>query len=236
MATNIETSGQRRFLEIETNGSAVEAVGGLGVIILSILGLAGAEPIFLAPCAGVIFGAALFAQGAYIGAENATLVSKVSGGAFSGFDLAGGIGVEFLAGGAAIALGILALVGRSPEFLLPALVIAAGAGLILSTGTIQRQSGLKLEAAGAPEIAQRVVNNSVTSIASAQFLAGLAAIVLGIIAFVPTRPGLSAVQTAPGASWMTLTLVALLILGATITLTGAALAGRMSQMFNRTSQ
>lgn len=232
MATNFGASAERRIFEIETGGSAIEAVGGLGVIILSILGLAGVEPVFLASSAGVVFGVALLAQGAAVGTEYTSLFSKVTGGAFSAIELGGGMAVEFVAGGAAIVLGILALVGESPSILLPALVITAGTALILTIGTIQRLNTLKMEAAGASEIAQRVASHAVTGVAGAQFLAGLAAIVLGILAFVPMTKPLSAVPPGPGA-WMTFTLVGLLIVGASITMSGGALAGRMMQMFNR---
>lgn len=231
MATNLGAGAEQRIVEVETGGSAVEAVGGLGVVVLSILGLAGVAPVFLAASAGVILGVALLAQGTAVGTEYSALYSKITGGAFGALELTGGMTVEFLAGGAAIVLGVLALVGARPDILLPSLVVADGAALILTTGTVQRLNTLKMEASGAPEIAHRVASHAVTGAAAAQFLAGIASIVLGILAFVPMS------KSAPGAaapeSWMTFSLVGLLILGAAITMSGGTLAGRMMQMFNR---
>lgn len=228
MSTQFGTNAEREILETESSGSAVEAFGGLGVVILSIIGLAGGAPDILAACAGVVFGASLFAQGTAVASEYSGLYQQITGGTAGAFELSGGMTVEFIAGGAAVVLGILALVGESPAILLPSLVIAGGAALVLSTGTVQRLNTLKVEAAGARDFAQKVATGAVAGVVGAQLLAGLAAAILGILALVH-QP---ATEMATGA-WMTLTLVGLLILGSAITLSGGALAGRLMQMFNR---
>lgn len=232
MATAVEQKVERQIFEMEAGGSAVEAVGGLGVIVLSILGLAGVSPIFLASSAGVVFGIALLAQGATVGSEYSALLSKVTGGGLGEIELGVGMTVEFVAGGAAVVLGVLALVGIAPVILLPALVIAAGTSLILTTGKVQRLNTLKMEASGAPDIAQRVAGHAVAGVIGAQFLAGLAAIVLGILALVAMPQAMAGATATSGAS-MALTLVGLLVIGCSITMSGGALAGRMMQMFGR---
>lgn len=230
MATTHDPGLERRLLEIESGGSAVEAVGGLVVVILSILGLTGVESFFLASSAGIIFGVALLAQGAAVGSEYSALLSRATGGAFGAVELGGGMTIEFLAGGGTVVLGILALIGVVPAILLPTLVIAAGTALILTTGTTQRLNTLKMEAADAPDVAQRIARYGVSGVVGVQFLSGLAAIVLGILALVylPTPATMAAVG-----AWMTFTIIGLLVLGAAIMMSGGALAGRLLQMFER---
>lgn len=230
MATVYEHGFERRVLEVETGGSLVEAVGGLAVVVLSILGLTGIGPSFMASVSGIIFGIALLAQGAAIASEFSQLFAKVTGGTVGAFELGGGMTIEVMAGAAAVVLGILALVGQVPGILLPALIISAGGSLILTTGTLQRLSDLKMEAASAPEIAQRVARATVSGAAAAQFLAGLAAVVLGILALVSMQTAAPVTAAAPGSS-MILTLVGLLVLGAAITMSGGTLARRFLQMF-----
>lgn len=232
MATTHDPGMERRILEIESSGSAVEAVGGFVVVILSILGLTGVQPFFLASSAGIIFGVALLAQGAAVGSEYSALVSRATGGAFGAVELGGGMTIEFLAGGGTVVLGVLALMGVAPMVLLPTLVIAAGTAIILTTGTMQRLNTLKMEASGASDFAQRIARYGMSGIVGVQFLSGLAAIVLGILALVYLPTPLSATMVTTG-TWMTLTVVGLLVLGSSIMMSGGALAGRLLQMFER---
>jgi hypothetical protein len=231
MASPLDTAEARTFLEIEAGGPAVEAAGGLGVIVLSVIGLAGTAPTFMASIAGIIFGVALLAQGGTIAAAFSRLLEKISGGALGATELGGGMTLEFLGGGAAVVLGILALIGENPAVLIAVLVIGAGATLMFSAGTTQRLNDLKAEASGAPEMARRVAHTAASSTVSAQILAGLTAVVLGIVALV-YHPAAAAAATATGSLEMMLILVALLVLGAAITLSGMALTGKLTHMFN----
>lgn len=232
-----ERSAEQRFLGIEAGGSLVEAVGGLGVIVLSVLGLTGIAPEFLASIAGIVFGVALLAEGTAIASEFSMLFAKITNGPMGAVQLGGGMTIEITAGIATMVLGVLALVGLAPDVLLPALVIAAGGTLILTTGTLQRLNNLKMEVASVPEIAQRVAQATVSGAAAAQLLSGLATVVLGILALVAMQ-GAAPASAAVGAasampvSWLTLTLVGLLVLGASIMMSGGTLTGRFLQMFS----
>ncbi|HZD26720.1 MAG TPA: hypothetical protein VE631_10700, partial [Alphaproteobacteria bacterium] len=135
MSTTFEPGTERRLLEVESGGAAVEAIGGIAIIILGILGLVGLAPSFLAAIAGIVFGVAVLALGAAIAAEFYSLYARLTGGALGTVELGGGMTVEVVAGGAAIVLGILALLGVAPNVLLPALVIAGGGSLMLAAGT-----------------------------------------------------------------------------------------------------
>lgn len=234
MSTTFDPRTEKRLLEVESSGAAVEAIGGLAVVVLSILGLAGLAPEFLAAAAGVVIGVSIFAQGTAVAAEYHDLFSRLGGRALDAVELGAGMSVEIMAGAGAIVLGIIALIHIAPDILLPALVIAAGASLILSAGTVQRLNGLKMAAAETPALAQQVMRTATAGVAAGQLLAGIAASVLGIIALasIPTATA----NAAAGVTWLTLTLVGLLVLGASVMMSGGSLMARFIQMFSRGGQ
>lgn len=221
--TTITTSTSRYsdkpMLEIETTGTVAEAALGIAAIVLAIVGLARGSAFFGA-IAAIILGAALLVQGGAVGAEYSKLLStRITGGTLGAIELGGGMTVEVLAGAAIVVLGILALLGFSPETLLAAGAIAVGASMILATGGLQRLNTLKVQAAGLSDMAQGVTEGAVAAALTAQVLCGGAAVVLGILAL--TVSGYSA----------ELMLVALLVLGATSAASGTALTGRLLRLF-----
>jgi hypothetical protein len=233
-ATYEESSRQteRRILEVETGGAAVETVGGLAIIVLAILGLSGLGSEFLAASAGIVFGVAILAQGAAVAAEYSNLLSKVTRGSLGATEVGGGMTMEIVTGGAAIVLSILALLGDVPNILLPVMVISGGAALLMTAGTVQRLNNLKLTVAEPSQSAQRVLHAATSGAAGGQFLAGIAAIVLAIIALA-SMPAAGAAVAGAMSSWLTLTLIGLLVIGVAITLSGGSLASRMVEMFGR---
>ncbi|MGB8365517.1 MAG: hypothetical protein ACLQUZ_14210 [Rhizomicrobium sp.] len=216
MATTYEG---KAVLEMETTGSTVEAGAAIAVVVLAIIGLARADTGFMTSIATIVLGTALLLYGATIAAGYSKLLTMVTGGTLGAVELGGGMTVEILAGGSAIVLGILGLIGFSPEILLPCAVMAVGAALILSASGVQRLSTLRVEAAGLSEMAQNISQSAVIGAISAQVLAGGAAIVLGILALTTSH--------AP-----VLTLIGLLVLGASVAVSGTALTGRMLRLFN----
>jgi hypothetical protein len=214
------TYGDKAILEIETTGSVVEATLGIAVVVLAIVGLAHADWIVFGAIAAIVLGAALLAQGGAVAAEYTKLLSIISGGTLGAIELGGGMTVEVLAGGSIVVLGILALVGFNPDVLLAAGVIAVGASLILAASGLQRLNTLKVQAAGMSELAQKVTEAAVACAITAQVLCGGAAIVLGILALTVT------------AHATVLMLVGILVLGATVALSGTALTGRLLRLFN----
>jgi hypothetical protein len=218
MTTATRAYGDKALLEIETTGSVVEAATGIAVVVLAIIGLAHAG--FFGPIAAIVLGAALLAQGGAVAAEYSKLLSVITGGTLGAIELGGGMTVEVLAGGGIVVLGILALLGFSPDVLISAGVIAVGASLILAAGGLQRLNTLKVQAAGLPELAQKVAEGAVACAITAQVLCGGAAVVLGILAL--SMPANATV----------LMLVGLLVLGATASMSGTALTGRLLRLFN----
>jgi hypothetical protein len=214
------TYHDKAILEIETTGSVVEATLGIAVVVLAIIGLAHADWVVFGAIAAIVLGAALLAQGGAVAAEYTKLLAIISGGTLGAIELGGGMTVEVLAGGSIVVLGILALVGFSPDVLLAAGVIAVGASLVLAASGLQRLNTLKVQAAGMSELAQKVTEAAVACAITAQVLCGGAAIVLGILALTVT------------AHATVLMLVGLLVLGATVALSGTALTGRLLRLFN----
>jgi hypothetical protein len=125
----------------------------------------------------------------------------------------------FLVGAAGLVLGILALIGIHPTVLVPVSIIAFGTALVLSSNAVWHLYVVRramIAGAATPPVSGNEVLASEMASGSAgmQALAGLAAVVLGILALAMT-----------GANAAVLFLVALIVLGATLMLTGSTLSG-----------
>jgi hypothetical protein len=218
--TTTTAYNDRAILGIETTGSVVDAAAGIAVVVLAIIGLAHVDWTAGGAIAAIVLGAALLAQGGAVAAEYSKLLTMITGGAIGSIELGGGMTVEVLAGASIVVLGVLALIGFSPVVLLAAGVIAVGASLVLAAGPLQRLNTLKVQAAGLSELAQRVAEGAIACAITAQVLCGGAAVVLGILALTVT------------AHATVLMLVGLLILGATVAVSGTALTGRLLRLLN----
>jgi hypothetical protein len=212
---------ERNLLEVEAGGAALKAFGALSAATLSVLGLFGIVPAYMASIAAIVVGTSLLAEGAAIGREYTQLLGRVGGGIFGVVELGTGMTAEFVIGGGAITLGVLSLMGVHALVLLAAAVIAIGAALILTSGSATRLTALKLQAAQTEteEIAQSVSHAIMSGTAGAQALTGVAAVVLGILAF-SVHP-------------LTLILVGLLAASGALALSGSALGGKMFQEIRR---
>jgi hypothetical protein len=215
--------GERKStIRAEGTGSAVEAAAGIAIAILAIIGLSRGGGGSLTSIATIILGAAMFVFGATMAAEYAKLVDTVGEAAVGASEFGAGISVEIMTGGTAIVLGILGLIGVSRGVLVPVAVITVGAGLILSAGSFQRLNNLRMQVSGLADIAQALSRAAVTSALTSQVLAGLAAIVLGILAL--SVPGSNASMMQVG----------LIVLGVALAMSGTALTGRMLRLFGPT--
>jgi hypothetical protein len=192
--------------------------------VLAVIALAGIRESMVASIATIIFGAALLIQGGTMLSEFAQLIfpadSVVSNaGQFGGGTLA----TLFLAGTAGIVLGILALLGIQPLELSAIAVIAFGAALVLSSNAVWQLHVLRRSAMGAVTSGSEILASEMASgSAGVQALAGLAAIVLGILAVVGTNP-------------IVLTPVALAVMGVTIVMTGSTLSGAVASFMGSTT-
>ncbi|HEV7138885.1 MAG TPA: hypothetical protein VGN43_19775 [Steroidobacteraceae bacterium] len=200
-------------------GGAMDAIGGIATAVLAIIGLAGWRPELLAGVATIVFGAALLIQGGALLSEYAQVFTP-AGALQTASDAVGGDGLAamFPVGIAGIVLGILALLGIASYALTSISVIAFGAALMLSAQSVRRLYKLQSEAQVASAVSystrEFLAGEMAAGSAGIQFVAGLAALVLGIIAVVMTATVRNEV----------LTLVALLIVGATNIISGSALS------------
>jgi hypothetical protein len=197
----------------------MDAIGGIATAVLAIIGLAGWRPELLAGVATIVFGAALLIQGGALLSEYAQVFTP-AGALQTASDAVGGDGLAamFPVGIAGIVLGILALLGIASYALTSISVIAFGAALMLSAQSVRRLYKLQSEAQVASAVSystrEFLAGEMAAGSAGIQFVAGLAALVLGIIAVVMTATVRNEV----------LTLVALLVVGATNIISGSALS------------
>jgi hypothetical protein len=202
---------EARTREAGGGGSIVEAIAGVGAVVLAIIGLLGALPVTLASIATIALGAALLLEGGAIATRLYATLDREGGQVPS--ELSGGLGAESLAGIAALALGILALVGIDSFICLQAAVIVLGAGLLFSGAAIWRVNYPRLGGYTSNESAGYAAREAIQAASGAHSLVGIGVIVLGILALLGMSP-------------MTLVLVAVLSIGGATVLSGAAIGGR----------
>jgi hypothetical protein len=202
--------------------SMVEALAGLGAIVLAIVGLAGGVPTLAMNIATIVAGVALWFEGGSLAAR----YQRVQATQFAyegGADVAGGMSAEMMAGLTGVVLGILALIGISPGILVPAALTTYGGGLLIGAGANARAAVPSASTFAAqptydtttgtttvrPEAYARELPQAFGAAAGGQLMVGIGATVLGILALVGVAP-------------TTLSLVGLLAIGASILLTGTA--------------
>ena len=217
METSMESPLQdRELFKTLTAGSMVEALAGVAAAVLAIVGLAGIAPRDMPAIATIVVGAALLAQASLIAAEARKIESLEHLGSTQKLEFEGGIGSEAVAGGVAIVLGILALLGIGSQALVSISAIVIGVALILECGAMNRINALDVDN-GKHLTMRQITRRAVMGSEGAQMLVGLAVIVLGILALVGVETG-------------ALNLIALLAIGVSVLLSGAALGGRSASL------
>lgn len=217
MAAYIEDN--KRMEHAVVGGSTSEALGGGAAVVLTILGLSGVVPTFMVSIAAIVLGVALLFQGGFVAAEFRRVLSATdSEGRVHEAELGGGLGTEVLAGGAAIVLGILALLGLETQILISVSTIVLGTGTLLASGMLARLNEVHIAASAPNPAHEHLAREAVSASNAVQVLVGLSAIVLGILSVI-------------GIQALTLNLVAQLALGASILLSGSAITGRMLSLF-----
>jgi hypothetical protein len=200
-------------------GGLIDAIGGVATIVLVICGLVGISPPMMVAIATIVFGVALLIQGGAMLSEYAQIVFPGGVRAAMPEQMGGNsLALVFLVGAGGIVLGVLALLGISPAVLNPIAVIGYGTALLLSSNAVWRlyvlrRASAQMETVAGQHVgAEMLASEMASGSAGIQALAGLAAIVLGILAL------------AGNTADLTLNLVALLALGATLVLTGSTLS------------
>ena len=167
-----------------------ETVGAIAIIVLSIIGLAGTAPAVMLSIATIVIGAAILMQGANTASEYAELFAVEGAGLSRPGAVGGGITLEFLAGGAGVVLGILALLTPATGVLSAAALIVFGSTLLLSAGATARASEIQTEAASLSVSARALLRQTAGVASGAQIMIGITAIVLGILALVGLHEGI----------------------------------------------
>jgi hypothetical protein len=210
----------RHLAEAVLSGSGAEVIGGVGVIVLTILGLSNVAPGFMAAISTIVLGGTMLLQGGSVAAEYSEIVSRTSNGTLETAEVGGGMTADMVAGVAGIVLGILALLGLATQVLTASAVIVFGAALAMSGGTVQRLNDLKLETYDVQPRVQRMAHQAITGAAGTQLLVGLAVIVLGILALVGVAP-------------LVLSLIGLLAVASSLVISGSTVGGRFVGLFRR---
>jgi hypothetical protein len=195
-------------------GGLIDAIGGIAVAVLAIIGLTGFDAERMAGIATIVLGAALLIQGGTILSEYAQVYQAAAAAPVA--DRVGGDGLAamFVVGAGGLVLGVLALLGLVAVDMTAIAVIAYGSALVLSSTAVRQLHLLQAQSlqmvsshSGHELLAGQMASGS----AGIQLLTGLTATVLGILAVAGHDP-------------VVLTLAALLVLGVTVLLTGSALS------------
>ncbi len=200
-------------------GGFADAIGGLATIVLAIVGLAGMHSNLMVGIATVVFGAALLIQGGAMLSEYAGIMFPAGGKVATADHFGGGsLSSIFLVGGTGIVLGVLALLGIDSLTLCSIALIGFGMALVLSSRAVWHLYSIKRAMmTGEEEIvpgSEFLASEMASGSAGIQALTGLTAVILGILALVGT-----------GVNTVILILVALLVLGGTLVVTGSAWSG-----------
>lgn len=194
------------------SASFTEAIGAIGAIVLSIVGLAGILASTLAAIATIVVGAAILVEGGAATSRYRRIVSRI-GREGQALELSEGmLTAEFMGGIAGIVLGILALFGTYPAVLLAAALIVFGATFLLTSAALS-QLNWQIRLSN-PELVHETARQASVVGSDGQLLVGLGALVLGILAVIGLSP-------------LTLVLVGLLSLGVAELFNGSGLGHRM---------
>src|SRR5215472_5778179 len=193
-------------------GSFTEGIGGAGAVVLAILGLIGVLPAPLAAIAVIAIGLSLVIGGGSVASQYSRLLIKTEPRQVAQL-VAGGMGMEALCGLAGVVLGILALLHVSELSLLPASLLVFGAALLMASIATARVNDMRIRFAS-PEEMHELAQDAVYAASGSEVLIGAAAVVLGILALSGFDP-------------LTMTLIGLLCVGASVLLSGISVAGRM---------
>lgn len=211
--TSVETHAR----EAANYGALIDAIGGAATVVLAVIGLSGTGSDMLLAIATVVFGTALLIQSGTILSELSHMIFPARAAEPAGEFSGGGLSIMFLVGAAGIVLGVLALIGVYPVELAAVAVIAFGSALVFGSNSVwslhrMKQAAWRASTARMPAGSEILATEIAAGSAGLQCIGGLAGVVLGILAVTGTFP-------------VALSLIALLVMGATILLTGSSLSG-----------
>ncbi len=204
------------FMSLTASGATIGATLGLSGLVLAILGLSGVLPVYLLAVAGIVLGFGLLTLGAvdttwarmFRFAERETSRERTI--------FASGVAAASIAGLAAIVLSLLSFVFLGDTRLGALAVIVLGLGLLWHTGVVRRVSHFTHYVTYRGAEGQRPSGpfavNALSLAPVRDFLVGLGGAILGILAMMNVTP-------------VTLTFVALLIIGGALASTASTICG-----------
>jgi hypothetical protein len=211
------TRDEKMTEQVVAGGTSAEAIAGLAGVVLSVIGLATLWSFTMCGLAAIAIGVGLLVHGGAVAARwNQAMNRLDANGRYDRTELAGGIGTEMIGGAAGIVLGVLAVANIHPFVLLPVAAIVFGATLLLGGAAQPELENL------APEYDvryRRMAHQAIEASGGVMVMVGIAAAVLGILALLHVG------------TMVTLSLVAMLCVGAALFLAGGTLAARFVRRF-----
>lgn len=113
-------------VKTRAGGAVLEGLGGIAVIALAIVGLAGVYSTPMAAIATIVLGAAILVEGGAFAASHREVISNQGSAKGTLLQWNEGLSGEFLGATAGIILGILALLGAAPATLVSVAVLVYG--------------------------------------------------------------------------------------------------------------
>ncbi len=200
-------------------GSLTEGFAGAGAVAIAIIAIAEGGSLLMISIATILVGLALLFEGGSIAARFTSLMNQTSEGKLDSVELGAGMSAQLIGGLGVITLGILSLLGIATLELSSIAAIIAGGSVLLGSASTARMNALKIERSGESEEARGLAHAAVSSAASVELFIGVGAVVLGILAVL-------------GISTAHLTSIAMLSVGFSVLMGGAAISG-LSVMFRR---
>jgi hypothetical protein len=216
--------GRDITVEGEPFGLLTEGAAGIVAIVLGILALAGVSATALASITTIVIGVGLMVQ-AFNAAAETSKVLQASGTAATvaaRTEIGGEVIVDIGAGLTGIVLGILALIGINPQYLIPAALIVFGGSLLLS-GAVAAQSGPSIAAKSSSGAHNQISHQNSATISGFELLIGFVAVILGILSLIVASSGV-------------LVLVGFIAVGAALLVVSASFSGAVMRLFTTTDQ
>lgn len=203
-------------------GTTAGAIAGGGAVVLAILGLFDVLPFYMVTIATIAAGAALLIEGVSLAGAQAKLAREAhDGDRKRQIGVGGGLSAQAVGGAAAIVLGIIALFGVMPLTLVASAAIIMGASMLLGGAAHGDTTLDALETSGTSYRNLRSTEQQVKGASAAMALIGIGAATLGILVLIDVGGPL------------TLSLIAMLAIGAAALLAGSAMLSRIGTLVHR---
>lgn len=192
-----------------------EALAGGAALVLAIIGLAGMASMYMMTIGVIALGVAFLFEGATAITRSWDRAGGSAGAILAGTAADNQLSAEMLGGATGVVLGVLALMGIAPQILCSCAILAFGACMLVATGMEGNTRRWHAVPGEEPKMVE-AEQEPTFSESGMRPLVALAAVVLGLLAIVSIAS-------------MLLTLIGVLILGASFVMNGPATTTRWSR-------